>query len=81
MTVKNEKGNNFFLKIIIKWIEKLQDSGVSIRIRSFCLDPDAVFKFFCIRIRFQISLAPVFKFLRGWIRIRSITVRIRKPCL
>ena len=57
-----------------------------LRIRCFCMDPDPVFKFLGIRVRFvlrgwiwiRIRFVP-----RGWIRIRirirSISDRIRNP--
>ena len=49
---------------------KSLNPGLRIRIRCFCMDPDPVFKFFWIQIRFV---------LRGLIRIRSISDWIHNP--
>ena len=83
---KMKKGNNFLLKLIIKYMENFQDRGVWIRIRiriRFVLRGWIRIR---IRIRFVlrgwIRIRIRIRFvLRGWIRIRirSISDRIRNP--
>ena len=67
---KNEKGINFLLKIIIKIDENFKD---------ICLDSDPIFLRGSGSGFQNFSESGSGSDLRGWIRIRSISDRIRNP--